>query len=536
MRRTRPSTVSENAQSLRAEPKPRRRLVDRGRFRLRFDAGPSEPTTASLVFALPLALMLAIYGVVLACVPNGFLSDDTDLILFSQQLAWGYHEQPPLYSWMAWGVFRLFGVTHLALAVTRMLGLAPVFLVLYRCGRLLLPDRRWASLTAFGILLIPAFSWNSLAYLTDTNLACFGAGLILLGLLRLERRGRTRDYALLGVALGLGALAKSNVLLLTIALLGSGVSIASFRARLVDRRILLSLGLALAIVLPHYVWVAGHWSDLAAMGSVKAQNGARSIGTAVRGFWQFGKTLTLVLLPLLGGFAVLASAAFRKPNHLEAEPLAGALRLLERSFILSLGLIAFMMAACGMDHLRDRWLYPFLVLIPLYLLIRLRLASPQPVPPLGLTRLTFAAGVVLLVGWAGWLMGDTHRFGKYTARTSFREAAERASALVGPRGTIVTIDRVVAANLRYWLPEARVLCTAHPLFLPPGDDTTPSVFIWDMTDLKRPWRFVGRHVGEVLHRPMPTTTPPQVLSDQRRSPTDRRAALLAYLLLPPASR
>ena len=61
----------------------------------------------SAFLGLHLALTLFIY--------ESFSPDDADLMVFSQSLAWGYHEQPPLYAWLAWVMCRIFGLNYFAL-------------------------------------------------------------------------------------------------------------------------------------------------------------------------------------------------------------------------------------------------------------------------------------------------------------------------------------------------------------------------------------------------------------------------------------
>ena len=60
-------------------------------------------------------------------------------------------------------------------------------------------------------------------------------------LLRVERYGGLGDYFVLGLTLGLGFLAKYNFLFLATAFFVAGLTIRSFRARLLDYRILFSL-------------------------------------------------------------------------------------------------------------------------------------------------------------------------------------------------------------------------------------------------------------------------------------------------------
>src|SRR5947207_15508972 len=86
-------------------------------------------------FVLPVAVVLAIHAALRMTYPGGVETDDADLILFSQAPAWGYSEQPPLYSWLCEPFFRLFGVGVAALTAVRTLVLAAGCALLYLNAR-----------------------------------------------------------------------------------------------------------------------------------------------------------------------------------------------------------------------------------------------------------------------------------------------------------------------------------------------------------------------------------------------------------------
>src|SRR5262245_21622617 len=50
--------------------------------------------------------------------------DEAEQTLWTQQLHAGYGAQPPLYTWLQWGVFQLFGVSVFSLALLKNLLLA----------------------------------------------------------------------------------------------------------------------------------------------------------------------------------------------------------------------------------------------------------------------------------------------------------------------------------------------------------------------------------------------------------------------------
>ena len=121
---------------------------------------------------LVLAGYLGVHLLLRLALSPSLIPDEADLALFSQSLAWGYSEQPPLYSWLVWGAVRLLGLSVFSLTLVRMLVLASVPLALYAAARAVLHDRRLPLLCVFSLFLFPSFAWNAVNYLTHSLLLC----------------------------------------------------------------------------------------------------------------------------------------------------------------------------------------------------------------------------------------------------------------------------------------------------------------------------------------------------------------------------
>src|SRR4051794_714156 len=172
--------------------------------------GTSKPLSVSAraTFFGGLGALLVLHLALAIAHAGTFMPDDADLAIFSQSLAWGYHEQPPLYPWLTWLFFNLLGVNAFALGLLKTLILGAIYVSLYGSARQLLGDERRAALAAFSPLLIPTFAWHSFFYLTYTNLACVAAAATFYVLLRLQRDGGWLNYLSLGAVVGLGTLSK----------------------------------------------------------------------------------------------------------------------------------------------------------------------------------------------------------------------------------------------------------------------------------------------------------------------------------------
>src|SRR5438477_11422274 len=94
------------------------------------------------VLVLCLAAYLGIHLLLRLALSPSLIPDEAELALFSQSLAWGYSEQPPLYSWLVWGTVHLLGLSVFSLTLVRLLVVASVPLALYAAARAVMRDRR----------------------------------------------------------------------------------------------------------------------------------------------------------------------------------------------------------------------------------------------------------------------------------------------------------------------------------------------------------------------------------------------------------
>lgn len=109
-----------------------------------------------------LALWICAHIVSRISISAGMKWDESEQILWAQQLHLGYGPQPPLYTWMQWAVCQILGPSVLALALLKHLLIALTYCLAWLAGRELL-DRKGAWWVAAGLLLMPPFGWDCCA-------------------------------------------------------------------------------------------------------------------------------------------------------------------------------------------------------------------------------------------------------------------------------------------------------------------------------------------------------------------------------------
>ena len=401
----------------------------------------------------PLAwLLLLALGHVVArvAVSPGLKWDEAEQVLWSQQLALGYGAQPPLYTWLQWGVNQLLGPSVLALSLLKHTLLALTYVFMYLAGReLLAPRGAWWA--AASMLLMPALGWYSIREHTHTVLiTTLTCGLWWL-LLRGVRRPRALGFVLIGLVCGLGVLAKYSFALIAVALLAAALTVPQVRRALLVPGWWWAPVVGLLVVAPHAVWLIGHLDEA---------TGATVAKMAIDPAQRLATGLPRLLGALAGSlalFALLALWAFRtacwRPSQAPASAWAQAL-FVRYLMAIGLALLALVWLA-GVTAFKSRWLLPMVCVVPLAVFA----ARPDLQQHPRARRYTLAIVALALViltaaavrPWYDGLRGDP---GELNHPVADLAAALRRAGYDG-RGVIVASHPILAAELRTRFPQAR---------------------------------------------------------------------------------
>jgi len=447
---------------------------------------------------------------------GGLELDEAEQLVLGQRLQAGYNAQPPLYTWLQIGVFRVFGHTLYALSLLKNLLLFATYLCVYFAARQVCPNPRAAALASLSLLLLPAIGWEAQRDLTHSVLAtALAAATLWLALGLAGGRNDWPRYLLLGLLLGLGALSKSNYLLFAAALL---LALASLDLRLLLRpALLLALGLAGLLALPYLLWLQD--SIVVATSStakLRAAGAGDPMATA-RGLLSLAQAILAFAGPLLLTYLLV----FRRLPHwppADAEPRQLRQRqLLVRTLWIVLAILVLFIALTGAEKFKDRWLTPLLFFLPLLLF-----AAGLPGPARGrradhyqavllALMLVIPAALVARV----WLAPVS---GKYSKPHFPGQLLAASLQQVVPDPTlIVAQDSLIAGNLKQHLPE--VFVSFPPVAFPLAEIAGRGeiAVVWDLGDgseMPDPLRaYVGQHFGTPglqAERPMVIRAPYQL--------------------------
>jgi len=413
---------------------------------------PSIARRLLLFFAAYVAAVLAMR----VLFPWGMTLDEAEQLVLSQRLAWGYHGQPPLYTWLQYFSCSLFGANAFALAFLKNGLLFVVYAVHFLLARRLLRDDAWARAATVSLFLFPDMAWGVLAGMTHTVLLHLACALTWLVELRLSERRDARGYLALGACVAFGFLAKYNYAFFLLAIMGAMLAVPSHRRVLLDRRIALSLLAALALLAPHLVWAWEHAGLLAEHLDRRIQLDVAGAGVVqrLRALWSLVDNTTDVLfLPIL-----VFLFAFRRQNF-ERLPAGDASQhawkpLFRSYLIVLLGLLSVAALAAAPGSARARWIQPFYQLFPLALVLRLMPVEGAARRRTWLVRTAFLLGIgAAIVFWTRpFLATMTGKVNRYNV--PIHAMAEPIRRMGFENGAILADDVFLAGLLKLTFPEA----------------------------------------------------------------------------------
>lgn len=374
--------------------------------------------------------------------------DEAEQALLSQWLLPGYTEQPPLYTWIQYLLFLVFGKSVFAISLLKNTLLLLTYLFVFLVARRVIATQRLAILAALSLLLIPQIGWESQRDMTHTTLAVLAAAATLWQVLRLLERQSLGNYLLLGVILAVGVLSKANYLLFASVLLITLGSFSEGRGVIFHRYMLLALALVMVLSSGYLLWMTDN-RDIVFSATHKFKR-------ATEEFWYKGpSSLATKIFFFLTPLWLIALLLF--PQGFRRSPHAGATlpqRLLQR-LLLFLAIALLVVVLVGkVTYVKDRWLQPLLFIVPIVFFARL---DQQAVRERRYLLFFGVVGVAALAVYAAFtlrVIAASHSGSFCRLNYPFAAFASDLRDLGFTQGIVVSDDRFVAGNLHLQFPES----------------------------------------------------------------------------------
>ena len=427
-------------------------------------------------------LLLAAYFVVNIIVrlslPHTLELDEAEQLFYSQWRLFGYGPQPPLYNWLQTAMFALTGKSILGLSLLKNLLLFSVYLFYWLAAAAVIRDNRLRIVAVLALLTLPQVSFMAQQDLTHTVVLLSATSLFLYAFYRILVAPDLAFYVLAGIAVGLGFLAKYNFPLLPIAALLAVLPERDLRSRIFNWRLLLAIAIAAVIVLPHAFWLMHNLGAATARTLEKMNEDGHA--------WNLMSPIQGIASLAVAGIAfsaltmLLFVAVYRRSVWTVLRSRSTPIAITERMLLLLLIALAVVVIASGATHIRERWLDPFLLVLPLYLAMKIEAAglaervTRKPLIAIALLIMIAVPASLYLRVATSTMTGDYTKLNVPFDRFAAQVAAD---GKIAP-GLVLAEDRHLAGNMLLNLPDTPVMTTQYPDFVLPWAKDKPILVVW----------------------------------------------------------
>ncbi|MGV3652724.1 MAG: glycosyltransferase family 39 protein [Noviherbaspirillum sp.] len=386
--------------------------------------------------------------------------DEAEQALVSQRLQLGYGTQPPLYSWIQWVLFQVFGLNLFALSALKNLLLFSTYACMFFMARPLVGQGAAIAASA-SLLLFPQIAWESQRDLTHSVLMTGLACATLWCYFALLRRPVWGRYILFGFLVGLGLQSKYNYAMFAAGLAAASLLVEEHRRLLWNRRMLAAAGIALLCILPHGLWVLGHM-DAAAGGTLdKMRDGAQRAGYLSSVATGLSSMLLAALAFATPFWLVYGFLGWRGrgQERQERHPQAGFFLVLYAAFFL---LMTLLVLSGEVGKIKDRWMQPLLFSLPLAcFMLWPALSRPQALRRI--LQVTAGVAIIILLALPGRvLLGPA--LGKHVrAHHPYPELSAELDRRFPEARTLVAGERLTGGNLYFQQPARHTLLLKEAL-------------------------------------------------------------------------
>jgi len=313
-------------------------------------------------FLLALAGYFLLQVVLRASSPAVLKLDEAEAVLAFQHLRLGYGSQPPLYFWLQWPLFSLFGVNLLVLSVQKNLLLFGTYLGVF-CAARPLVGVHGAITAAASLVLLPPIGWEAQLDQTHSVLATCMAALALWCYVGLLKHGGVLRYALFGLLIGLGLQSKYNFAVFALALMAGSLVVPEHRRAVWNRKAWIALAVLMLSLAPHGLWLVDHL-ELATRATRAKMLGdaAGHAGNVARGVSRLAGAIFLFATPL---WIVYGWIGWRHREGARLRLDQPHARFFLWFFVAPFACIAALVLAGALASMKPRWLQPVLFPLPL---------------------------------------------------------------------------------------------------------------------------------------------------------------------------
>lgn len=386
--------------------------------------------------------------------------DESEQIMLTQYFSLGYNEQPPLYTWLQMGVFKLTGTSIFGLSLLKNALLCLTYLMTYQLGMLFMNDKLKASLGALSLFLFPQMVWDAQIDQTHTVFLTAATSMTVYLFFYIAKKEKITGwhFVLFGISAGVGLLSKYNFILVLVALGSVALFIPEYRKRFYTKSLFISMLIALCMVLPHFLWFISHL-DVATNRTVERMNAGHT-GSHLINFLKGSSdliisTLVASLAPFFLFFFLFFKKNFAWSPSRENKALIGYVAMI-------FAFLFVMVAISGTTHIKERWLQPYVVLIPLFFFLHVKNIDTKVARLFILISLVAPLIVALVVILRPWLIDVRGKPSRTNYPFDQLRVLLKEQFPTMKHSLMYAEDKYLGGNLKLFFPHATVITPSLP--------------------------------------------------------------------------
>lgn len=420
--------------------------------------------------------------------------DDPFENILVQELRLGYTPgQPPLNEWALWAVQQVIGPNLLSFQLVKYAFLVGMAVFLFHAARRILRDPLWALLTIDSMALSYQITWRFHEGLANMAAAMCATAAFFWAFLRLIDNGRTRDFLLLGLVVGLGVLTKFMFAAFVVLLLVAAMFQPSIRVRVFRPASALTLAIAMIVAAPHYWWLLFDGNNLNMLiAGYRIGADASHLELALKGLASAVKSPILLLSPLIlilpllfrDGWKALAKVTRLRPNQTGEPDIA---QLILHVTLLAVVFLCLRAVIFAIDKNDVHNLFPLFLTMVVWLMIQMRGACKGLHEVRRFVIATVAIALFAYMARAAnlYLLEPFCKTCRWAIPYEELAAELRARGFRG--GSLVVVDKDTGGNLRAQFPRDRIVSPLWPLMIPAETERSRSgdiAIVWSDSYMK----------------------------------------------------
>ncbi|WP_457577519.1 ArnT family glycosyltransferase [Desulfomarina sp.] len=428
-------------------------------------------------FIAALVTYFVLHIVLRVLVSDSLDYDEAEQALLGQWLLSGYTEQPPLYTWIQYGLFHLLGKNVLAVSLLKNSLLFLTYLFVFLSGKKLLNNERAAIMASCSLILIPQIGWESQRDMTHTTLVVCAAAAVLWTVLRLLENRSFFNALLLGFFWGIGILAKANFFLFLLIL---GLTLLTFRRGrkvLFSRQFLLSVFIALCLSSLYLYWMYTH-QEIVFSATGKFKQAVEMY--QVKGVTSFFINTFLFLTPLWFIYLLFF------PTGYLGKPAPGqefSARFMLRYGLFFVLVLLVVVLLFKVSYVKDRWMQPLLFAAPLVFFSRFDVNTVTEKQFKRFIGVTILSAVAVYCAFTLRVVGApmTHHYCRLNY--PFTQLANEIRKDGFDGGLIISNNRFIAGNMHFQFPDSQAVIPGYAFeMLINSSPFSQAAVIWKIND------------------------------------------------------